>query len=106
MTAPSARHQFAARIPFCLSMASAHAQAELGVVFEQRVGPGRAAAVVVDRVGRGGQVAAVNRGAAGGVGDEGAVAEELRQQLDVRRFAAARAGARELEQRLQQLRCL
>ncbi len=57
-------------------------------------------------VGRGGQVAAVDRGAAGGVGDQHAVAEQLRHQLDVRRFAAAGAGAGELEQRLQQLHVL
>ena len=35
-----------------------------------------------------------------------AIAEQLRDELDVRRFAAARAGARELEERLQQLRVL
>ena len=56
--------------------------------------------------GRGRQVAAVDRGAAGGVGDDQAVAEELAEQLDVGRFAAAGAGAGELEQRLQQLRAL
>ena len=50
-------------------------------------------------VGRGRQVAAVNRGAAGGVGDHHAVAEQLREHLDVRRFAAAGARAGELEQR-------
>ena len=81
----------------------AHAEAELGVVFEQRVGPGRSAALVVGAVGRGRQVAAVDRGAAGGVGDQHAVAEELGHQLDVRRFAAAGAGAGELEERLEQL---
>ena len=57
----------------------------------------------VAAVGSGGQVAAVDGGAAGGVGDERAVAEQLRHQLDVRGFAAAGAGAGELEQRLQQL---
>ena len=58
---------------------------------------------VFSAVRRGRQVAAVDRGAAGGVGDQRAVAEQLRHQLDVRRFAAAGAGAGELEQRLQQL---
>ena len=53
-----------------------HAQAELGVVFEQRVGPGDAAPVLVERVRRGRQVAAVDRRAAGGVGDHRAVAEQ------------------------------
>ena len=53
-------------------------------------------------VGRGRQVAAVDRRAAGGVGDQHAVAEELRGEADVRGLAAADAGAGELEQRLQQ----
>ena len=70
-----------ARIFRLLVQGQAHAQAELGVVLEERVGPGRAAAVVVDRPGRGRQVAAVDRRAAGGVGDDGAVAEELADSL-------------------------
>ena len=82
----------------------AHAEAELGVVLEQRVRPGRPAAVAVRRPRRRRQVAAVDRRAAGRVGDEEPVAEELREQLQVRRLAAARAGARELEQRLAGLR--
>ena len=49
------------------------------------------------------QVAAVDRRAAGGVGDLQAVAEQLRQQLEVGRLAAAGAGAGELEQRLEEL---
>ncbi len=81
-----------------------HAHAELGVVFEQRVRPRRPAPFGVHRVGRRRQVAAVNRRAAGRVGDERAVAEQLGHHFDVRRFAATRAGARELKQRLQQLR--
>ena len=85
----------------------ADAQAELGVVLEERVGPGRARGRRGSmRVGRGGQVAAVDRRAAGGVGDQRAVAEELGQELEVRRLAAARAGARVLEERLQELRAL
>ena len=84
----------------------AHAEAELGVVFEERVGPGRSAAFVVGAVGRGRQVAAVDGGAAGGVGDHRAVAEELGHQLDVGSFAAAGAGAGELEERLEQLNVL
>ena len=79
-------------------------EAELGVVLEQGVRPGRAAPVGVGRPRRGGQVPAVDRGAAGGVGDHQPVAEQLRQELDVRRLAAARAGAGELEERLQELR--
>ena len=79
----------------------AEAEAELGAVLEQRVRPGRAAALVVDRVGRAGQVAAVDRRAARGVADQHPVAEELRDELDVGRFAAAGAGPGELEQRQQ-----
>ena len=82
------------------------AEAELGVVLEERVRPRRAAPVGVDRVGRRRQVAAVDRRAAGGIGDERAVAEELGEQLDVRRLAAAGAGPGVLEERLEELRAL
>ncbi len=47
----------------------------------------------------GGQVAAVDGGTAGGVGDQHPVAEHLGGQLDVGGLAAAGAGAGELEQR-------
>ena len=79
------------------------AEPELGVVLEERVRPGRAAPVGVGRPRRGRQVAAVDRRAAGRVGDHQPVAEQLREELQVRRLAAARAGAGELEQRLQEL---
>ena len=52
------------------------------------------------------QVAAVNRRAAGGVRDQRPITEQLRQQLDVGRLAAAGAGAGELEERLEQLHVL
>ena len=84
----------------------AQAEPELGVVLEQRVAPRRAATLVVDGPRRRRQVAAVDRRAAGGVGDHHAVAEQLGGQLDVRRLAAAGAGTGELEQRLQGLRAL
>ena len=80
------------------------AEPELGVVLEERVRPGRAAPVGVRRPGRGRQVAAVDRRAAGRVRDHQPVAEQLREQLHVRRLAATRAGAGELEQRLEELR--
>ena len=79
---------------------------ELGVVLEQRVVPRRPAALGVGRPRRGRQVGAVDRRAAGGVGDDHAVAEELADELDVGRLAAAGAGAGELEQRLEHLRAL
>src|SRR5690606_31723107 len=66
----------------------------------QRVGPGRAATFGVVRPGRGRQVAAVDGRAAGRIGHNAAVAKQLRHELDVRRLTAARAGARELKQRL------
>ena len=79
------------------------AEPELGVVLEQGVRPGRAAPVGVGRPRRGRQVAPVDRRAAGGVGDHEAVAEQLGEQLEVRRLAAACARAGELEQRLEEL---
>ena len=82
------------------------AEAELRVVLEERVRPRRAASVAIGRVGRRRQVAAVDRRAAGRVGDEQAIAEQLREQLEVRRLAAARAGAGILEERFEELRAL
>ncbi len=79
---------------------------ELSIVFKEGVGPGRPASVLVDGIRRGGQVAAVDGGTAGGVGDDRPVAEELAEQLDVGGFATASAGAGELEQRAQQLRMI
>ena len=79
------------------------AETELGVVLEQAVAPRRAAALVVGAVRRGRQVAAVDAAASGGVGDQQVIAEQLRQQLEVRRLAASRARAAELEQRPAQL---
>ena len=84
----------------------AHPEAELGVVLEERVAPGRTAAGGVDRPRRRRQVGAVDRRAAGGVGHDHPVAEELADQAEVGRLAAAAAGARELEQRLQDLAAL
>ena len=84
----------------------AEAHAELGTVLEQRVRPRRALALGRLRVRRAGQVAAVDRRAARGVADQHAVAEQLRDELDVGRFAAAGAGPGELEQRQQELRAL
>ncbi len=99
------RHQ---RLGKCLLLVERgpHAKTELGVVFKQRVRPGRSAALRVVCVRRGGQVAAIDRRAARGVGNVQPVAEQLRQQLDVGRFTAARAGARELKERLQKLQVL
>ncbi len=78
-------------------------QAELGVVLEQRVGPGRPAPLRVGRPRGRGEVAAVDGGTAGRVGDHRAVAEQLGEELEVGGLAAARARARELEEWLEEL---
>ena len=56
--------------------------------------------------GRSRERAAVDRGAARGVGDDHPVAEELSGELDVGRFAASGAGAAEFEERLEELAAL
>jgi hypothetical protein len=84
----------------------AETEAELGVVLEEGVGPRGATAGGVLAVGSGGEVAAVDGGAAGGVGDDEAVAEDLGEELDVGRLAAAGAGAGELEEGLGELASL
>ena len=65
-------------------------QPELGVVLEQRVRPRRTAPGRIHRPRRRRLVSAVDRRAACCVGDRQPVAEQLREQLHVRRLAAAR----------------
>ena len=78
-------------------------KAELGIVFEQRIRPSRPAPFPVLRP-RGDRLAGpVDRRTAGGIGDLRAVAEQLRQEFQVRRLAAPGARAGELEQRLEEL---
>ncbi len=79
------------------------AQPEFGIVLKQGVRPGRPAPVGVGGVGGAWQVAAINRRAAGGVGNQQPVPVELGQQLDVGGLAAAGAGARVFEQRRDEL---
>ena len=81
----------------------AHAETELGIVLKQGIRLGGAATFDVPGPRRGGLIAAIDRGAAGGVCDQEPFAEELRDQIDVRRLTAAGAGAGELEQWLQEL---
>ena len=81
-----------------------HAQPEFGIVFEQGIRPRRAAAFPIHRVRRGRQVAAVDRRASGGIGDQQTVAKKLREEFDVGRFAAAGASAGKFEERLEKLR--
>ena len=55
----------------------AKAEAEFCIVFEQRIGPGRTASAAIRSVRSGGQVAPVDRRAAGGVGDQQPIAKKL-----------------------------
>src|SRR5438132_6998123 len=91
------------RIVGLLIGSEAHAKAELGVVFEQRVGPCGPAATGVRGIGRGRQITAVDRRTARGVGDQQAIAEELRKEFDVGSLAAAGARAGKLHERFEQL---
>ncbi len=79
------------------------AQAKFGIVLKQGIRPGRTTALGVGGVGGGGQVAAIDGGATGGVGNQQSVTVELGQQLDVGGLAAAGAGARVFEQRRDEL---
>jgi len=84
---------------FCLSSRQAHSQAKFSVVLKQRVRPGRAASEIILGPRRGGQVAAIDGGAARCVRDDCPVAKELRDEFDIRRFTASRAGTGEFKQR-------
>ena len=84
-------------------LAQIHAQAVLGVVLEQGVGPGGAVAVLVGAIRRGGRGTAPDGGAAGGVGDIHPVTEELGDETGIAGLGAAGAGAGELEEGLVEL---
>src|SRR4029453_18179453 len=84
----------------------AHAEAELGVVLEERIRPRWTSTVTVERPGCRRLASAVDRRASGRVRHEGPVTEELAQELEIGRLAAAGAGARELEERLEELAVL
>ena len=86
-------------------LAEVQAQTVLCVILEQGVAPCRTmAAVLVDSVRRDGSSTAPDRGAAGSVGDVHLLAEQLGDQASVRGLSTACAGARELQQRLVELR--
>ena len=78
---------------------NAHTETELSVVFEERVGPRRTAAVGALAVRGRREVTAVDRRAARRVSDEEAVAAKLGKELNVRSFAATRASAGEFKER-------
>src|SRR5690606_28480362 len=80
----------------------AHAQPQLRGVLKQGVVPRRAAALLIGGVGCGGQVAAVDGGTPGGVGNQQPVPQELGQGADIGCFSATGAGAGKLKQGLEQ----
>ena len=82
-------------------LAIVQTQAVFCAVFEQGVGPSGTLAFLVDGVGRGSSGAAPDGGAAGGVGDDHVIAEQLRDQTahrwfrrSLRRSRRTPAGAR------------
>src|SRR5579885_2659825 len=75
-----------------------HAQAKLGVILKQRVGPRWSFLLTVHRPGRRGQVAAINGGTARRVGNQHPVSKQLGGELDIRCFATPSAYPREFEQ--------
>ena len=87
-------------------IANGHAQTVLGIVLEQGVVPRRAVTVLVLAVRSGGSGVAPNGGAAGGVGNEHAVAGDLGHQTCIGGLGAAGAGAGELQVGLLKLAAL
>ena len=89
-----------------LLVAQCHTEAKLAEVLEQRVVESRTLTLVVGAVWCRRNRSRVDRRATRSVGDHLAVTKELRDQLDVRSLTAAGASARELKQRLSELRVL
>ena len=83
-----------------------HTVTELCVVLEEGVVPSRSLSLLVRRVRRGRRAVAPNRGAAGCIRNVHSVAEELGDKLCVRGLTAACTSARELKERLLELRAL
>ena len=84
----------------------ADAHTELGVVLKQGAAQRGAEALLVGAVGEAGEAGRPDLGAAGGGGNVHMVAEQLGNELGVRRLAAACAGAVELQQGLVELAAL
>src|SRR6516165_2178729 len=78
-------------------------ESELCIVLEQGVRPRWPTAFVVLGPRRHWEIAAIDRRAAGSIGDLQAIAEKLGEKFQIRRLAAAGARSGELEQRLQEL---
>ena len=87
-------------------LTESHTETELGVVLEQGVLPSGTVALLVGGVRRRGCGCAPDGGAAGRVRDEHSVAEQLGDELGIRRLAAACACAGEFEQGLLELAAL
>ena len=83
-----------------------HAERKFRIIFEDRIRPCRAVAVGIRRVGQTRHGGSPCLRTAGRVGNEHALAEELRQDLHVRRFGTTCAGAGEFEKRLVELAAL
>jgi len=83
-----------------------HTHPIFGVVLKQRVRPSRALPLAVGGVGHRRRGTAPNGGTARGVGNIHTVTKQLGNQLGVRRFAATRASAGELQQGLFKLAAL
>ena len=96
-------HSSSERLTYRLR-AEQHTETVLRVVLEQGIRPCRTAALLVLRVRDGRRTGTPNGGAARCIGDHHAVAEELRDELGIRCLAAACTRARELEERLLELR--
>src|SRR6266852_1615618 len=77
---------------------NAEPQSEFSIVFKQRVRPRRPASLGILGPRRRRQIAAIDRGAAGGVGNHSTVSKELRHELQIRSFTAPGTCAGELEQ--------
>ena len=82
-----------------LLVGQGHTHAVFAEVLKQGVRPSRTLSLLVRRVRCGRNGTGVDRRTTRGVGHDFAVSEELRNQLHIRSFAAARASARELEER-------
>ena len=90
-----------------LAGSGGHTETELGVVFEEGVGPsGTEAAAVVAAVGSSRSRTTIDGGASGGIGDHHLLTEELGDAFQVRSLTATCASAGEFEQRLSELAVL
>src|SRR5208283_964123 len=92
-------HQFAREFGLLVDR-KPEPETEFGIVFKQRIRPGRSAAVEILRPRRSRQVSTVDRRATGRISDDAAISKKLRNQLQIWRLAATGAGSREFKQRL------